>query len=125
MPNACQHELPWPNQQYVLIGCHYAIVDAYEKNIDSLFDSYRFVLPGYNVRPLELEGAIGIEQLLKLPNFISERRKNGALFQNTMNTHPDLMIQEEIGNSSWFGFSLVIKPESKIDRRRQRECNSN
>ena len=89
-----------------------------EKNDDNFEETFRFVLPGYNVRPLELEGAIGIEQLLKLPHFISERRKNGALFQNTMNTHPDLMIQEEIGNSSWFGFSLVIKPESKIDRRR-------
>ena len=88
-----------------------------KKHKDNFEEAFRFVLPGYNVRPLELEGAIGIEQLLKLPHFISERRKNGALFQNIMNTHPDLMIQKEIGNSSWFGFSLIIKPESKLNRR--------
>ena len=64
-----------------------------------------------------MNAAIGIEQLKKLPHFIIERRKNGTLFQNKMATHPDLMIQEEIGNSSWFGFSLIIKPESKINRR--------
>ena len=39
---------------------------------DSEFDeSFRFVLPGYNLRPLEMSGAIGIEQLKKLDSFIA------------------------------------------------------
>jgi len=80
-------------------------------------ESFRFVLPGFNLRPLELEGAIGIKQLDRLPDIISERRKNGRLLQNTMKDHSDIIIQQEIGNSSWFGFSLVIKKESKIKRK--------
>ena len=40
------------------------------KNNDSLYDSYRFVLPGYNVRPVEMSGAIGLKQLEKLPSFL-------------------------------------------------------
>ena len=38
------------------------------KSDDPFEESFRFVLPGYNVRPLELSGAIGVEQLKKLPN---------------------------------------------------------
>lgn len=89
-----------------------------EKSKDEFVESFRFVLPGYNVRPIELEGAIGIEQLKKLPSFINKRRRNGLKFQRAMDGHPDLMIQKEIGSSSWFGFSLVVRPESKITRKK-------
>ena len=33
------------------------------KSDDWFTESFRFVLPGYNVRPLEMSGAIGVEQL--------------------------------------------------------------
>jgi len=86
------------------------------KNIDSLYDSYRFVLPGYNLRPTEIQGAIGIQQLKKLPKFISIRKRNAELFKRLMFNHKHLFIQEEIGSSSWFAFSLIIKPESNMKR---------
>ncbi|RXU61978.1 pyridoxamine 5-phosphate oxidase [Pseudomonas protegens] len=88
-----------------------------EKSDDPFEESFRFVLPGYNVRPLELEGALGVEQVKRLPKMIEERRKNGLLLQSTMSTHSDIIIQHEIGQSSWFGFSLVIRPGSKLDRK--------
>lgn len=88
-----------------------------EKSDDSFEESFRFVLPGYNVRPLEMEGAVGLEQIKRLPYLIAERRKNGALFQARMTDHPLLMIQQEIGASSWFGFSLVIRPGQTMTRR--------
>lgn len=87
------------------------------KSDDPFEESFRFVLPGYNVRPLEMSGALGIEQVKKLPMLIEERRKNGALLQQALKDHPDLLIQSEIGESSWFGFSLVIKPGSKLSRK--------
>ncbi|MCT7568967.1 DegT/DnrJ/EryC1/StrS family aminotransferase [Aliarcobacter butzleri] len=79
-------------------------------------ESFRFVLPGYNVRPVEMSGAIGIEQLKKLPNFLAKRRENAKLFQELFSNHPDFIIQKDISNSSWFGFSLIIKPTSKLKR---------
>jgi CDP-6-deoxy-D-xylo-4-hexulose-3-dehydrase len=82
------------------------------KGDDPFEESFRFVLPGYNVRPLEMSGALGIEQVKKLPYLIAERRKNGALLQKALANHSDLLIQSEIGRSSWFGFGLVIKPGS-------------
>jgi CDP-6-deoxy-D-xylo-4-hexulose-3-dehydrase len=87
------------------------------KSDDWFTESFRFVLPGYNVRPLEMSGAIGVEQLKKLPTFIENRRKNAKLFIELFENHPDFMIQKEISKSSWFGFSLIIKPTSKLKRK--------
>lgn len=86
------------------------------KSDDWFEESFRFVLPGYNVRPVEMSGAIGIEQLKKLPNFLAKRRENAKLFQELFSNHPDFIIQKDISNSSWFGFSLIIKPTSKLKR---------
>lgn len=87
-----------------------------EKSDDPFKEAFRFVLPGYNVRPLEMSGALGIEQVKKLPMLIAERRKNAALLQVAMLDHPTVMIQHEIGASSWFGFSLVIRPGVSLTR---------
>lgn len=86
------------------------------KSDDWFGESFRFVLPGYNVRPVEMSGAIGIEQLKKLPTFLKHRRENAKLFFQYFNNHPDFIMQKEIGSSSWFGFSLIIRPESKLKR---------
>lgn len=79
-------------------------------------ESFKFVLPGYNVRPLEMSGAIGIEQLKKLPQFLKQRKANAQYFKEYFANHPNFMIQQEIGESSWFGFSLIIRPDSSITR---------
>jgi len=86
------------------------------KSDDWFKESFRFVLPGYNVRPLEMSGAIGIEQLKKLPKLLEQRRKNAKLFIDIFSNHKDFLIQNNIDNSSWFGFSLIIKPTSKLNR---------
>jgi CDP-4-dehydro-6-deoxyglucose reductase, E1 len=82
------------------------------KSDDPFEESFNFVLPGYNVRPGELHGALGIEQLKKLPGLITARRQNAQYFQTLFTNHPHVMIQQEVGQSSWFGFSLVLKPFS-------------
>lgn len=87
-----------------------------EKSDNAFVESFKFVLPGYNVRPLEMSGAIGSEQIRKLPKFIEVRRDNAKYFQELFLNHPDFIIQKEVGESSWFGFSFVIKESSKVDR---------
>ena len=88
-----------------------------EKSNDWFEESFRFVLPGYNVRPLEMSGAIGIEQLKKLPLFINQRRKNAEIFVKLFNDDKRFLIQKEVGESSWFGFSLIIIDKS-INRKK-------
>ena len=79
-------------------------------------ESFRFLLPGYNVRPVEMSGVIGVEQLKKLPSFLDQRRKNAELFISLFKDNKDFYIQKDIDNSSWFGFSFIIKPESNLNR---------
>lgn len=86
------------------------------KSDDYFKESFRFVLPGYNLRPLEISGAVGIIQLRKLPEFIRVRRENAAFFQNIFGGSPYFSIQKEIGTSSWFGFALVIKKDVPLPR---------
>jgi CDP-6-deoxy-D-xylo-4-hexulose-3-dehydrase len=64
-----------------------------------------------------MSGAIGIEQLKKLPSFLKQRRENAKLFVELFKNHPDFIIQKDIDNSSWFGFSLIIKPGSSLKRK--------
>ncbi len=87
------------------------------KSDDWFEESFRFVLPGYNVRPVEMSGATGIEQLKKLPGFLVQRRENAKLFVELFANHPDFIIQKDIDNSSWFGFSFIIKPTSNLKRK--------
>ncbi len=86
------------------------------KSDNAFEESFRFILPGYNVRPVEMSGVIGVEQLKKLPSFLDYRRKNAELFVSLFENHKDFYIQKNIDNSSWFGFSFIIKPESTLDR---------
>ena len=87
------------------------------KSDDPFEESFKFVLPGYNVRPLEMSGAIGIEQLKKLPSFIDQRIANAKFFIKLFADHPYIDTQKEVGESSWFGFALILKENSPITRR--------
>lgn len=87
-----------------------------EKSDDPFEESFKFMLPGYNARPLEMSGALGIEQLKKLPSFIDIRQKNARLFQDLFANHAYIEIQQETGKSSWFGFSLVLKENAPYSR---------
>jgi len=87
-----------------------------EKSDNWFKESFRFVIPGYNVRPLEMSGAIGSEQLKKLSGFIDQRRTNAELFVETFKNDDRFLIQKEIGTSSWFGFSFIIKESSGLNR---------
>lgn len=89
----------------------------YEKKEDDFYEMFNFILPGYNLRPLELEGAIGIEQLKKLPKFIKNRRENSEFFKNKFSNLNSIIIQKEIGESSYFGFSIIVKNDAKYTRK--------
>ena len=72
-------------------------------------DLFRFVLPGYNLRPIELSGAIGKVQLRKFPKFLEFRRQNAEYFSSLFKNSKNYKIQSEFGESSWFGFSIILQ----------------
>lgn len=91
---------------------------VFERKDDEFFEAYRFILPGYNLRPTEIQGAIGTVQLNKLDDFIKIRRKNAEHFVNLFKDDERFIIQKEIGESSWFSFTMIANPKRNIDRKR-------
>lgn len=88
----------------------------YTKNHDEFYESFQFIMPGYNLRPLEMEAAIGSEQLKKLDNFIEIRRENAKYFKSLMEDDNRFIIQKETGCSSWFGFAIILRSQIKGQR---------
>jgi len=88
----------------------------YGRGEDDFYEAYRFILPGYNARPLDLNGAIGIEQLKKLDSMIDTRRRNAEFFVSLFSKDDRFIIQKENGKSSWFSFTIVLNPKYAIDR---------
>ncbi len=87
-----------------------------DRRDDAFGEAYRFILPGFNARPLEMSGAIGVEQLKKLDAMLQVRRKNAEQFQTLFSDDERFILQRENGESSWFAFTLQIHPESGLTR---------
>ena len=90
----------------------------FEKRSADFFEAYRFVLPGYNVRPTEIAGAIGSQQLRKLDGFVEKRRQNLALFNGLFAGDARFIIQRENGKSSSFCFPIILNPAFHLNRER-------
>ena len=74
-------------------------------------------MPGYNVRPNEIQGAVGSTQLEKLKTFLRIRRKNAKHFVERYKDDYRFIIQNEVGESSWFCFTMIVNPELGIERK--------
>jgi CDP-6-deoxy-D-xylo-4-hexulose-3-dehydrase len=85
------------------------INSVHNKSNNPWEDLYKFVLPGYNLRPSEISGAVGSVQLEKFPKFLEARRSNAEVFKDLFGNEEIIQIQSEFGKSSWFGFSIILK----------------
>ena len=83
--------------------------NIYTKKNDQFYESFNFIMPGFNLRPLEIEGAIGLVQIKKMDRMINTRRENAEYFYQKISKFDNIRIQKEIGSSSWFGFSIVLE----------------
>lgn len=81
----------------------------YRKSDDEFYESFNFIVPGFNVRPLEIEAAAGVVQLTKMEEIIAVRRKNADYFKKRLTEIPDVYTQRETECSSWYGFAVIFK----------------
>lgn len=75
---------------------------------------------GYNLKLTDMQAAVGVAQLDKLPDFISRRRENFAyLLRGLQDLESTFVLPKTSPRSepSWFGFPLTIRSESGIERR--------
>lgn len=76
---------------------------------------------GFNLKPIDIQAALGISQLRKLDHFTRKRRENfNSLADGLRDRGADdsLTIAEPIGGSevSWFGFPLLVERGSRRGR---------
>ena len=75
---------------------------------------------GYNLKVTDMQAAIGVAQLKKLPSFIAARQRNWKLLRDGLNDLSDVFhLPEPTPNSepSWFGFLLTLRDTAKFKRR--------
>ena len=81
----------------------------HKKSKNEFDEMFNFILPGFNLRPIEMEGAIGISQMKKLNSFLIQRRKNAKYFlKKSKEYNQYFKVQQEVGNSSWFSFTIIL-----------------
>ncbi len=74
---------------------------------------------GYNLKITDMQAAVGVAQLEKLPRFIEERKKNFAfLYENLKKYEKYFILPRPTKNSepSWFGFPISIKEDAPFTR---------
>lgn len=90
----------------------------FKRSKNDFYEAYRFILPGFNVRPTELSGAVGSVQLKKFKKFIQYRSKNYNYFQKIFSNHEKFYIQNKEKNifNSSFNFPMVLKKPYRFQR---------
>ena len=74
---------------------------------------------GYNLKVTDMQAAIGLEQLKKLPWFIERRNHNFKRLKKNLSIVEEYLILPEAtqkSEPSWFGFILTVKDREKISR---------
>jgi CDP-6-deoxy-D-xylo-4-hexulose-3-dehydrase len=73
---------------------------------------------GFNLKVTDMQAAIGLAQLEKLPDFIEKRIKNYEMLYNGLKDIEDFQFVEPQPNSqpSWFGFLIILKDGAKFTR---------
>jgi len=92
--------------------------DKWLEGYNGIIDhKYLFVNMGYNLKPLDLQGAIGIEQLKKVDEIDSKRRQNFHKIKNLFEKYiPGVRVASALyeADPSWFGVPLITDtPELK------------
>jgi CDP-4-dehydro-6-deoxyglucose reductase, E1 len=74
---------------------------------------------GYNLKLTDMQAAVGLAQLDRLPEFVELRRHNFAYLAERLSEVRDVLILPQAtprSVPSWFGFPLTLRPESGIER---------
>jgi len=90
--------------------------DNWLESYDGIIDhKYVFTTMGYNLKPMDLQGAIGIVQLEKFDEIDSKRKSNKKKMEDIITKYVDGVkgvMQLDKADTCWFGTPLVCN--SKI-----------
>jgi CDP-6-deoxy-D-xylo-4-hexulose-3-dehydrase len=74
---------------------------------------------GYNLKMTDMQAAVGVAQLDKLPGFIEARKRNWQLLYDGLKQYEEFFILPQAtpnSDPSWFGFLLTVRPDAPFSR---------
>jgi CDP-4-dehydro-6-deoxyglucose reductase, E1 len=74
---------------------------------------------GYNLKVTDMQAAVGLAQLKKLPGFIDKRKHNFSQLYKSLSKFSQFFIMPEAtqhSEPSWFGFPITVKENDKFTR---------
>jgi CDP-6-deoxy-D-xylo-4-hexulose-3-dehydrase len=74
---------------------------------------------GYNLKATDMQAAVGVAQLKKLPQFIADRRRNWRLIYDRLRPWEDKLILPRAtprSDPSWFGFPITVRADAGFSR---------
>jgi CDP-6-deoxy-D-xylo-4-hexulose-3-dehydrase len=80
---------------------------------------YTYSHIGYNLKATDMQAALGLSQIAKLPQFIARRKENFAYLKAALKPLEDVLILPEASEGSdpsWFGFPIAVKPDAPFTR---------
>jgi CDP-6-deoxy-D-xylo-4-hexulose-3-dehydrase len=80
---------------------------------------YTYSHVGYNLKMTDMQAAVGVAQLDKLPGFIKKRRENFDFLHQKLQELQDVLILPEASpdsEPSWFGFPIFVKENAPFSR---------
>ncbi|HKO95962.1 MAG TPA: lipopolysaccharide biosynthesis protein RfbH [Pyrinomonadaceae bacterium] len=80
---------------------------------------YTYSHIGYNLKLTDMQAAVGVAQLQKLPAFIEARRGNFQFLHDGLKDLEEFFVLPEAtaeSEPSWFGFPLAVRPEAPFSR---------
>ena len=82
---------------------------------------YTYSHIGYNLKLTDMQAAIGLSQLQKLPRFIEARQRNFQLLHDGLRDLEEFFILPEAtagSEPSWFGFPMAVREDAPFQRER-------
>lgn len=113
----------WGRDCWCASGCDNTCAKRFEWQLGDLpygYDhKYIYSRLGYNLKITDMQAALGLAQIKKLPSFVAKRRHNfNRLKEGLLPLSNKIILPEfsENANPSWFGFLITLKPESGLKR---------
>ena len=113
----------WGRDCYCPPGCDNTCGKRFDQQLGDLpkgYDhKYTYSHLGYNLKITDMQAACGVAQLTQLDKFIKSRKDNFKILKDGLASCEEFLILPEATNGSepsWFGFPLILKDDSGIDR---------